>query len=99
MTDRIDLGHNTFYSKIIDKHGNWIGIHEWHDCGANQTTDESGLTPGFVAFDTPEARAVTTEQAPKWTVQSREPLTLFPSLACHNCPHHGWIRDDHWVPA
>lgn len=98
MTDRIDLGHNTFYSRIRDKHGNWVGIHEWHDCGANQQTDDSGLTPGFVAFNTPEALAVTTGHT-NWMVENWDPLTLSPSLACHNCPHHGWIRDGVWVPA
>ena len=34
-----------------------------------------------------------------WTVESRDPLTLSPSLACRICGHHGFIRGGRWVPA
>ena len=34
-----------------------------------------------------------------WDVLSEEPLTLFPSLLCRACGHHGFIREGRWVPA
>lgn len=33
-----------------------------------------------------------------WTLESKEPLTLSPSFACH-CGHHGFIRGGKWVNA
>jgi hypothetical protein len=36
--------------------------------------------------------------APTWTLESRDPMTLSPSLLC-GCGHHGFIRDGKWVPA
>ncbi|WP_022885756.1 hypothetical protein [Glaciibacter superstes] len=33
-----------------------------------------------------------------WTVESREPLALSPSLLCRTCGHHGFVRGE-WVPA
>ena len=99
--ERVDLGHECFYSRIDDKDGNWVGIHEWHVCSARDVPGPfgDGTTAGFIAFDTPDARAVTTEQSPKWRVESREPLTLSPSILCRPCGHHGFIREDRWEPA
>lgn len=96
---RVELGHDTAYSKLVDHAGNWVGIHEWHVCSANQAPGHygDGRTAGFVPFDTPEARAVTTD-GPKWTVEQWDPLTLSPSIACRACGHHGFIRDGRWVP-
>jgi len=34
-----------------------------------------------------------------WKVESKEPLTLSPSVLCMSCNHHGFIRDGKWVPA
>lgn len=36
---------------------------------------------------------------PLWTVESRDPLTLSPSILCRECGHHGWIREDRWASA
>lgn len=33
-----------------------------------------------------------------WTLVSREPLTLSPSLLCTVCGAHGFIRDGRWLP-
>jgi hypothetical protein len=33
------------------------------------------------------------------TIVSREPLTITASLACRNCPWHGFITDGKWVAA
>lgn len=79
----------TAYDKVLDQRSNWVGIHEWHLADGKRCG-------GFVTFDTPEAREVTTPQAPKWTVESWAPLTLSPSLLCRICGHHGFIRQDRW---
>lgn len=99
--NRVDLGHGCAYSRLLDRDGNWVGIHEWHVCSARDVPGlyGDGMTAGFIPFDTPEARAVTTEQGPKWTVESWDPLTLSPSLQCRSCAHHGFIREGRWVPA
>ena|ERR1019366_2374971 len=38
---------------------------------------------------------------PVWQRQSKEPLTLSPSIACLSvgCGLHGYIRDGKWAPA
>lgn len=82
----IPLGHDTFYTKVF-REGVWVGIHEWHKHG-----DEYGA--GMIPF---------TGRYPgspvSWEVESEEPLTLSPSLACAQCGHHGWVREGVWVPA
>jgi hypothetical protein len=59
-------------------------------------TPDGGECEGIITFDTPVARAQFT--GPFWTVESWEPLTLSPSLACH-CGDHGFIRQGRWVTA
>jgi hypothetical protein len=34
-----------------------------------------------------------------WTVISKEPLTIVPSILCSRCGVHGWIRNGEWVNA
>lgn len=41
----------------------------------------------------------TNADAEAWTLVSREPLHLEPSLLCRACGDHGWIRGGKWVPA
>lgn len=88
------LAPNCCYTKVVDKEGNWIGIHEWHRC-------KHGVTAGGVNFDTPEARKAYERHpnGPFWEVQSWDPLTIHPSVACQTCGHHGWIREGRWVDA
>lgn len=33
------------------------------------------------------------------SIVGREPLTITASLACNDCPWHGFITDGKWVPA
>jgi hypothetical protein len=51
---------------------------------------------GWIMFDVP----ATADHPPdrKWQVESWEPLTLSPSLAC-GCGDHGFVRDGRWVRA
>jgi hypothetical protein len=72
--------------------------------GKDQPTgaDVEHLTPGgercigWILFDVP----ANTEwpAARKWQVESWDPLTLSPSLAC-GCGDHGFVRDSSWVRA
>ncbi|MEY5099599.1 MAG: hypothetical protein RJA36_2318 [Pseudomonadota bacterium] len=34
-----------------------------------------------------------------WTVESENPLTLSPSVACRACGDHGFVRNGRWVRA
>jgi hypothetical protein len=90
--DAVDLGHGTYYSKSL--YGDvWVGIHEWHKEGdqwsagyipfANRAQLTGGKLPDASVF---------------WEVQSQEPLTLSPSIACQGCGHHGYIRAGRWWP-
>lgn len=90
----IDLGHDTFYTKVFSNGGaRWVGIHEWHKCG-----NDDDYSAGFVGFvdrgEDTDRRFKTT-----WNVESEEPLTLTPSLQCGTCKHHGWIRNGRWEVA
>jgi hypothetical protein len=92
--ERHDLGHGATYSRVVNAAGEWVGIYEWHVC-----QDPDGEpSAGGVWFDVPglpEHAAA----GPTWTVESWDPLTLSPSIACRSCGHHGFIRDGKWVPA
>jgi hypothetical protein len=87
--DAVKIGEGVWYTKIVDKNENWIGIVEWH------LNSIDNLCEGFVAFD------VETDYIPahaaKWTVESFDPLTISPSVLCTVCNHHGYIRDGRWV--
>ena len=97
---RVDLGHGVFYSKCL-WHGEWVAIHEWHQCDARDVPGVygDGTTAGWIPFNIPAADEVTTGLGPRWEVIEFEPLTLSPSLQCALCSHHGFIRADRWVPA
>ena len=90
--DTVSLGPTNGYRKVEYK-GDWVGIREIHLNSAGSTCY------GYVPFDTPEAKEVSTEQAPKWQVESWEPLTLSPSLLCTICGSHGFIKQGKWVAA
>lgn len=36
---------------------------------------------------------------PKWAMESKDPLTLSPSILCRTCGDHGFIREGKWVKA
>lgn len=90
--DAVDLGHDTFYTKIY-KDGEWVAIHEWH----KEDGDEH-YSAGFIAF-TGRTKPEWWAGSPTWEVLSEDPLTLSPSLACQNCGHHGFIKGGKWIPA
>lgn len=87
----LDFGHGVTAVWLM-KDDERIGLLESHDCA------EGYLGTGSVLFDTPAARMARPD-GPFWRVESWEPLTISPSVACRNCPNHGWIRNGEWVPA
>lgn len=90
--DRIDIGHGVLISYTSWGTYDRVGLIEWH---RDRYGEECG---GGVLFDLPGVREAFPDRA-LWQVESLEPLTLWPSLACLGCGHHGWIRDGRWEPA
>ncbi len=65
------------------KPGEWGLI--WHHTRPDNGTPCSGC----LSWDPDDAK--------HWTLVSREPLTLAPSLNCTACGRHGFIRAGGWV--
>jgi hypothetical protein len=59
--------------------------------------DDGTMCEGAIWFDCQQTRDHFPGH-PMWTVQSWEPLTCAPSVACH-CGDHGFIREGKWVRA
>lgn len=72
-------------------------VEKWGASVPHQKADGS-MCAGFVTFDGEVQRQVH-PGAPKWTVESWEPLTLSPSLLCRACGDHGFVRGGRWVRA
>ncbi len=96
MPGKVDLGGGHSFT-FTTAHGieGYVGILEYHEC-KGQPDVECGA--GSVLFDLPSVR----EKWPRsnvWQLESLEPLTLSPSIACTLCDNHGWIRQGRWVDA
>ena len=86
-----EIGHGVHirpYVKGDDKTEAGIIVEHKHEDGK--------ICLGAVPFDLP---VNADENRHKWTVVSREPLTLDPSVNVIDCPLHGWIKDGQWTPA
>lgn len=110
-TPPIDLGHghtlrytswvpdrslNPQYDGVpdVDQWGAIVG----HPTGPNPLAQHSsGYCEAAITFDGDVQRRVH-PNAPKWVVESWEPLTVSPSLLCA-CGDHGFIRDGCRLPA
>lgn len=90
-----DLGHDMWWTKVMDADGNWIGILEWHECIASQNHTDSGLSAGGVNFE----NAPESVRGARWHKSSDDPLTITPSILCRTCGLHGFITKGRWVPA
>lgn len=82
----IDIGHDTWIVRSYYE-DEWVGLIEFHRHGS----DWSG---GYIPFN-----GASTTAGDQWNVESWDPLTLSPSIACRNCDHHGFIRNGEWIPA
>lgn len=93
---RVDIGHGVsvalaYYPTAAEMPGidpalagKLAGLDYWHACRDGVVRD------GFIPLD---------DGVRGWRLDSREPLTISPSLLCRACGHHGWIKAGRWVPA
>lgn len=91
VTDAVDIGHDIQISAWENADGTQLGVNVWHDCAYN-------YGPAGVAFDSDAARDLW-PRGVFWKLESRDPLTISPSIHCLNCGLHGFVRDGRWVPA
>lgn len=86
-----DIGHGVRI-RFTTLRGVTAGLIESHP-----RPDNGERCSGAITFDLVET--IDLGSRPRWTVVSRDPLTLEPSLLCRACGHHGFIRNGQWVPA
>jgi len=106
MSEPIDLGGGhtlryTAWAPDRDLNPQYAGIPDVERFGAIEShprPDGQGQCEGAVTFDGPAQRQLR-PNAPRWTVESWEPLTLSPSILCKLCGNHGYIREGRWIPA
>lgn len=106
MSESFDLGHGhtaRFTCWAPDRHLNpqYDGIPDverWGLIVDHPRPDGSPCIGSFATFDGPVQRQVH-PGAPKWAVESLDPLTLSPSLLCRDCGDHGFVRNGQWINA
>jgi hypothetical protein len=59
--------------------------------------DPSRRCVSGIQFDDAPAHIV--DGRPTWRLETRDPLTVWPSLLCRICGDHGFIRGGRWVVA
>lgn len=96
-TDRLDLGAGVTARRILyGPHNIWIGLVEQHP-----RPDTGAACSGFILFGVPAAddyaRHYLGGKDTRWEVQSWDPLSITPSVACRACPQHGYITGGRWV--
>jgi hypothetical protein len=97
----LDLGHGHTLTWVdMSASGSDPAVPEYGAVVHHPGADGSTCTDRFIVFAPhPEASTQYPPEFPTWNMESREPLTLSPSLLCRVCGDHGFIRDGHWVPA
>jgi hypothetical protein len=100
MSKRIELGDGHWMTWFVPYSGpeERIGVIVWHPArpeDARCAEMHDGWCGGAVHFDVPANAGYSRD---KWQVQSLDPLTISPSLACH-CGDHGFITAGKWVAA
>lgn len=92
MSDSLDLGHGfslRYYVRgdAVPEDRFWEGV-------------DAGLRCYFLLERGEELIGSAPVSGPgtRWTVVSRSPLTLSPSLLCQPANVHGYIREGRWVP-
>jgi len=107
-TETLDLGHGHTlrWATAPDAYADLPGAAH---CSAVirhplRPTDElcagKGYCEGGINIDNPAGRAVAVGGHHVWQLVSDDPLTLAPSLLCHEgCRDHGHITGGRWIPA
>jgi len=70
------------------------GVHFWwiHDC-FSYLGEDGALIPDRTETLLPINASI------GWAVTQTDPLTVTPSILCHSCKTHGFIRQGQWIPA
>lgn len=84
----IELGNGGGYVEITGKTGK---PGEWGLIWYHTRPDNGEQCSGCLSWDDSEVK--------HWTLVSREPLTLSPSLNCDACGRYGWIEGGQWKAA
>lgn len=102
--DHHDLGDGHSFIWICDRSGKAIGLMEHHMPGPDARPGAK-YCGGYVCWTPADKQDVATPwRASNHQLLAGGPgdeqhLTLAPSLACRNCPSHGFIRDGKWTEA
>ena len=88
--DHQDIGHGVTIRFVNAPDDTESGLIEEHPSDGKT---ESGRCSGVVLWKHDDPNR------PTWTLESRDPLTLSPSIQCRTCGHHGYIREGRWIPA
>lgn len=72
-----------------------VGVLIKHECAARKATGNAGggIVEDFIPVH-PDAAA----RSP-WVLESRDPITISPSVKFTCCGLHGFVRGGKWVPA
>lgn len=80
-------------SFVLDPDGDHVWF--WHRCNHGGIRDDGRVTGGI---DVVETEQHLLPNGP-WTIVSRDPLHIEPSILCGACGFHGFIRSGRWEPA
>ena len=73
-------------------------LHECSDVAKDWSEKGHPLDPDSAAFFQNGRNARMLPLGPEgWTVTSKDPLTISPSIACGSCTTHGFVRDGQWI--
>jgi hypothetical protein len=92
-----DLADGTRIYWVRDDNGRALGLIEEHD--HTEPGKPKRRSMGSVPIDPNYLPGGAHWSVAAGTAGTLAGLTLTPSIACHTCPHHGWIRDGQWVDA
>jgi hypothetical protein len=89
----IDIGedHKIEYKSFEDDPQTGINVHH--------KTPEGKDCVGWVPFKGGAWDKAFEGEIVSWDIQSKDPLTLSPSILCKRCGDHGFIRNNKWVKA
>jgi hypothetical protein len=99
-----DLGGGHSFTWLHNETGELVGLMEHHPKGPNAPPG-ARYCGGYVAWLPAAAQAgIPRDLAVHHQLMAGAPgdeasLTVWPSLACHRCTSHGFIRDGRWTDA
>ena len=96
-TPAVDIGHGvTAALRLAEGLREHLGIEDGVPVGV-LLTHACKRRPGQAVQDFIPVAPYPNHAGP-WTLQSRDPITLDPSVHWTCCGLHGWVRDGKWIP-